>query len=587
MPLDAILLTALKEELKTDICDMRVDRITQPEKDVFIFAMRKPGKSVRLLLSAGVGSARVHLTELPSENPQTPPMFCMLLRKHLNGAKITGISQPHLERIIELEFDASDVIGTLTHKRIVVEMIGKRSNFILCGGDGRIIDCLRKVDAEMSEVRQVLPGMYYRLPPPQKKLDPFAVTSEEFAVLLENAPREKKVEAWLLDTFTALSPLICREISHSVSGRADIRISECGNQDIADAFFAFKEFVRSEKMHPVMLLKSNELFDISFLPVKQYEGAVRTEQYGSFSELLDSFYTTREKREKTRQRGQSLLKSIRNLRDRTSRKLAIRKEELKATYDREKYREMGDIIKANLHNMQKGMSVLRALNFYSEDESEIEIKLDAKLGPSQNAAKYYKLYSKAKNAESVLTEQIKTAERELEYFESVLEEISRANGEKDLNEIRQELVSGGYIKEKKNIKKIKQHQSPPMRFVSSSGAEMLVGKNNLQNDALTLKTAGKEEIWLHAQKIHGAHVIIRAREPDDNTLLEGAKLAAFFSKARDGENIPVDYTKVKYVRKPSGAKPGMVIYTDYKTLYVTPEEELVKRLQNNMRIERI
>jgi predicted ribosome quality control (RQC) complex YloA/Tae2 family protein len=583
MPLDAILLSALTEELSLSICDMRVDRITQPEKDVFIFALRKPGKSVRLLLSAGVGSARVHLTELPSENPQTPPMFCMLLRKHLTGARIMGINQPHLERVIELEFAASDEIGTSGCKRIIVEMIGKRSNLILCGRDGRIIDCLRKVDAEMSEARQVLPGMFYRLPPPQNKLEPFAVTEEEFALLLEDTPREMKLESWLLNTFTALSPLICREIAHSVAGREDIRISESENQDIATAFFTFKEFVLGRKMQPFMLLKGDELFDITFLPVKQYKGAVTAERYGSFSELLDSYYTLREKRERTRQRSQSLLKNIKNLRDRTARKLTIRKEELKATYDREKYRQMGDIIKANLHNMQRGMTVLKAVNFYSENQREIEIKLDPKLGPSQNAERYYKLYSKAKNAETILKEQIKTAEMELDYLESVLEEISRAGGERDLDEIRQELVSAGYLKEKRNSKKTKPQKSPPMRFVSSSGTEILVGKNNLQNDALTLKIAGKEEIWLHAQKIHGSHVIIRSREPDDNTLLEGAMLAAYFSKARDGKNVPVDYTKVKHVKKTPRAKPGMVIYTNYKTLFVTPEEEQVKSLQSSHR----
>ena len=284
-----------------------------------------------------------------------------------------------------------------------------------------------------------------------------------------------------------------------------------------------------------------------------------------------------------RQRSQSLLKTVKNLRDRAARKLEIRREELKATFDREKYREMGDIIKANLHNMQKGMTVLKAVNFYSEDGSEIEIELDPKLGPSKNAEKYYKQYGKAKNAEAVLTEQIKSAETELEYFESVLEEISRAAGEKDLSEIRQELIFGGYIKDKKEVKIAKPHQSPPMRFVSSSGKEILVGKNNIQNDALTMKIADRDEIWLHAQKIHGAHVIIRAREPDETTLLEAAGLAAFFSKARDEKNVPVDYAKVKHVKKPPKAKPGMVVYTNYKTVFVTPGEELVKNLQNKVK----
>lgn len=583
MPLDAILISALTDELKTGINDMRVDKITQPERDVFIFALRKPGRSERLLLSAGTGSARAHLTNRPSENPQTPPMFCMLLRKHLTGARIADVRQPHLERILILEFDAYDEIGSPEAKSVIIEMIGKQSNFILCDGEGRIIDCTRKTDGGMSEARQVLPGMFYRFPPAQEKHDPFAVTNDGFSALLDMAPREMKVDSWLLDTFTGLSPLICREIAFGISGETDIRISECEKEDISGAFFAFRGFVENGKTQPFMLKRENELFDIAFLPVRQYGKTVASIKYNSFSELLDDFFTEREKRDRTRQRSQNMLRSVKNLRDRAARKLAHRREELKATYGRESLREQGDLIKANLHNMQKGMSTLKAVNFYSEDGSETEIPLDPKLSPSQNAARYYKAYSKAKNAEAILSEQIKTAETELDYFESVLEEISRAGGEKDLNEIRQELISEGYIKEKKTVKKTKAAASAPMRFASSSGLEILVGKNNLQNDALTLQTAGKSDIWLHTQKIHGSHVVIRQKnhdqaEPDHQTLLEAAALAAYFSKARDGVNVPVDYTRVKYVKKPSGAKPGMVVYTDYKTLYVTPDEELVKSL---------
>ena len=344
------------------------------------------------------------------------------------------------------------------------------------------------------------------------------------------------------------------------------------------------ELLKTGPYTPFMLFNQDIPFDFSCIPILQYGSLMSPSSLNSCSELLDSFFTEKEKRERTRQRSQHLLKTIKNLRDRTVRKLQAQNEELKATYVREKMREQGDIIKANIHRMYKGMSLLKAQNFYAQDAGEIEIPLDEKLTPQQNAAKYYKAYAKAKNAEIMLKEQISSASDEQMYLESVLEEISRAQGEKDLNEIRHELIIGGYLKnkDKNDTKKAKSPEPAPLRFKSSSGITIYVGKNNLQNDKLTLKTALKNETWLHTQKIHGSHVIIKApfEETDTQSIKEAAMLAAFYSRAQHGENVPVDYTRVKNVKKPHGAKPGMVIYTDYQTVFVTPDARHIDKMHN-------
>ncbi|NLO48025.1 MAG: fibronectin/fibrinogen-binding protein [Clostridiales bacterium] len=583
MPLDAVFVSALRAELNELLPGMRIDKIQQPEKDVFIFQVRGRGVTKKLLIAAGVGSARVHFTDITRENPQSPPMFCMLLRKHLIGARIVSVRQPYLERILDIEMDTFDEMGVNAKKRIILEMIGKHSNFILLDSEGRVIDCLRKVDAEMSEVRQVLPGLFYRLPPGQNKHDPFTVTVEELEKYAE-AQQDKTVDSFLLNTFSGLSPLMCREISYRCTGNTDIRLVTTNKEELFACFLRFMELLKTGPYTPFMLFNQDIPFDFSCIPILQYGSLMSPSSLNSCSELLDSFFTEKEKRERTRQRSQHLLKTIKNLRDRTVRKLQAQNEELKATYVREKMREQGDIIKANIHRMYKGMSLLKAQNFYAQDAGEIEIPLDEKLTPQQNAAKYYKAYAKAKNAEIMLKEQISSASDEQMYLESVLEEISRAQGEKDLNEIRHELIIGGYLKnkDKNDTKKAKSPEPAPLRFKSSSGITIYVGKNNLQNDKLTLKTALKNETWLHTQKIHGSHVIIKApfEETDTQTIKEAAMLAAFYSRAQHGENVPVDYTRVKNVKKPHGAKPGMVIYTDYQTVFVTPDARHIDKMHN-------
>ena len=465
--------------------------------------------------------------------------------------------------------------------------MGRYSNIILTDQDMLIIDCLRRVDTVMSEKRQVLPGLFYRLPPVQDKLNPLSITPETFCDRISAAPGDLPADKWFLETFTGLSPLICRELVFRACGETDrlvgdLRAPECESHALSRAFFALTGDIKTGLFTPVMLLDGDgKPFDFSYTAIAQYGTALTRENTATFSALLEAFYTRRFLIERMHQRSQALTKAIKNAFDRIQRKLISQREELKQTAGRQRQRELGDILTAQLHLIKKGMTVFRTADFYAEDGREIDIRLDPLKTPQQNAAKLYKDYTKAKNAETILTEQIAIGERELEYLKSVLEEIARAESERDLVEIRQELCETGYVKIQKTGKKEKPAAGTPMRFISSTGQTILTGRNNVQNETLTHRLAYKTDIWLHAQKIPGSHVIISTNggEPDAQTLREAASFAAYFSQARESTKVPVDYTLVKYVKKLPGSRPGMVTYTDYKTFIAAPDETLVKRLR--------
>ena len=585
MPLDALCLSGLVSELKSAIVGGKIDKIHQPGRDEVILALRAPVGNVKLLLSANPGHPRAQLTQIPRENPDVPPMFCMLLRKHLTGARILDVVQPPLERVVDLHLEALDELGDRVTRRLVLECMGRHSNLILLDGEGRIMDCLRRVDADMSAKRQVLPGMFYRLPPAQDKQDPSALDRDGFERLLAAAPEEAQADKWLLDTFGGLSPLICRELAHRAGGSTDVRLNvlgDAGQQLLLDELEALLSKVKEDRFAPVMLMKEGRPSDFTFLPVEQYGSLVECVPFPTFSQMLDRFYEQRETLERVNQKGLDLIRSVTNARDRTARKIALQEQELLATQDRERMRELGDIITSNFYAMEKGMSSLRTMDFYDPEGKEVDIKLDPLLTPQQNAAKYYKDYNKAKTAEQMLTVQLEKGRKELDYLNSVLENITLAEGERDLQEIRQELTDTGYLRRASKVKgREKRVSSKPMEFRSSSGLRISVGKNNTQNDLLTCKQAFKSDIWFHTQKIHGSHVILwtEGQQPDLQSLNEAACLAAWFSQAREGGKVPVDYTPVKYVKKPAGARPGMVVYTTYETAWVTPSEELVKKLR--------
>ncbi len=581
MPFDAVFLKALTGELARGAMDCRVDRVHQPARDQVVLHLRGREGVRRLLLCAGPNHPRAHFTEAPLENPAQPPMFCRLLRKHLSGGKVAAVRQYPMERVLELTFACIDELGEPAEKRLILEIMGRNSNLILCGGDGRILDCLRRVDFEMSEKRQVLPGLYYQAPPAQDRRDPAQTDRAAILRLLEAVEGPRLLDKWLLDTFLALPPLICRELSYTFCGDTACDLALCDRTALADHLDRAFRALETGPYTPVMLLDQGEPKDFSYRPIGQYGMAWETEEFSDFSSLLDRFYAQRDRAAQMRQRAQAMQKAVSNLRGRTERKLAHQRQELEATFDRERLRRLGDIVTANLHTIQRGQARLKAVDFYDPEMAEIEIPLSPQLSPQQNAAKFYKEYAKAKNAEKVLRPLIAQGEQELAYLHSILDELSRAESEKDLQEIRAELVEGGYLRRTGGKKQMKQPPSRPMEFRSSEGYPIFVGRSNRQNDQLTCKAAAKNDLWLHTQKIHGSHVIIACggARPGDETITQAAMLAAWYSQGRAGQNIPVDMTQVRNVKKPAGAKPGMVVYDRYTTVTVTPDPALPERLR--------
>lgn len=581
MPLDAVYLSSVTEELRRSLLGAKIDKIYQPSRDEVVFLLRSREGSFRLLLSANPSHPRAHFTTAPVENPASPPMFCMLMRKHLVGGRFQEVIHPPMERVIDFVLQCTDEFGDEVQKHVIIEIMGRNSNLILCGEDGRIIDCVRRVDYEMSEQRQVLPGLYYHLPPQQEKLNPFTASLEEIAALTQAVSSPTRPDSFIMEHFSGMPPLICRELVQLFDDTLeDInRLSPASRYAFAGHLKAEFSRIAGGSRRPYLLMKNGTPWDFTYMPITQYGALVDSVPQESFSALLDSFYAKKDAAARMKSKSQAVVKTVTNLRNRTARKLENQKKELLATADRDTLRIRGELITANLYRMEKGQTKLITENYYDPELKPIEISLSPLLTPQQNAAKYFKDYNKAKNAVIYLTEQIAKGETELQYLESILDELSRAETEKDLSDIRAELIAGGYLRDTDKRKKMKTQPSRPMEFRSSTGMRIRVGRNNTQNDLLTLKSSFKSDIWLHTQKIHGSHVIISCEggTADDTSLLEAAKLAAYFSQARDSQNVPVDYTVVKNVKKPAGGKPGMVIYDHYNTLYVTPDPELAEK----------
>ena len=577
MPLDAICLSAVLRETAEQVTDKRIEKIQQPARDQVVLLLRG---GLRLLLCAGGTQPRLHLTGLLRDNPSQPPMFCMLLRKHLAGGRILAVEQEPLERVVTLHIQAADELGEQRRWRLILEAMPRHANLILVDDQGRITDCLRRVDFEMSQQRQVLPGLYYHLPPRPDKRSPLDVTEEELLALLAGCPAERALDSWLLDTFVALPPLLARELVWQACGETDARNTPENARRLWQAMSRWRSLVQEGRFTPTLLSREGRPSDFTYCPVGQYGTAVSGTVCDSFSQLLDEFYEGREQADRVKQKGQDLMKAATAARDRVRRKLAAQEKELAATRDRERLRLFGELITANLYRMERGMSRLTAENYYEEGCPAVDIPLDVRLGPQENAARYFKQYAKAKTAERVLTEQLEKGREELSYLESVVQELSQAEAEQDFNDIRAELESGGYLKNRGKKQPGFQRASKPRQFRSSAGLRILVGRSNRQNDRLTTRDADRRDIWLHSQKIHGAHVILCTEgvEPDPQSLYEAACLAAYYSQGRESGKVPVDYTPVRYVKKPAGAKPGKVVYTTYQTVYAVPDGRLAKEL---------
>ena len=499
-------------------------------------------------------------------------MFCMLLRKYLTGARIVSVYQPEYERMLILELATHDDLGFETPKKLVVEMMGRSSNLVLVDHDGRIQDCMRRMDFGGDALRSLLPGMIYRMPPTQNKPVLLATSTEERQAFLLNADQDRPIEKWLLDTFAGLSPLICRELAFRCGGDYSM---------LGPLLDAFTESVQAGELQPYLFFDDQKPLDFSFMDLRQYGSEIRRERPESFSELLDRYYTGRDRLAQQQRRAHDLTKTVKTLRDRQQRKLAGQREEYQRTEERDTVRKTAELITANLYRIGKGEHVLRCQDYYDPDYPEIEIALDPLKSPQQNAAALFKHYAKLKAAREHLDHLIREGETKLDYLNSVLALIGEAESEKDLADLRRELVETGMIRQGKSKKPDRGRAQAPLRFRSEDGFEILVGRSNLQNDELTTKLGRRTDYWLHTQQIHGSHVLIRCdgEAPSQTALEQAAVIAAYYSQGRGGGKIPVDYTMLRFVRKPSGAMPGKVIYTDYKTITVQSDEELVRKLQ--------
>lgn len=583
MALDGAFLRHLKKEITDRALGARVDKIYQPNKEELVFLLRTRQEAFKLLLSARANSPRIHFTQYAPENPKVPPMLCMLLRKRLSGAKLVEVRQPGLERLLYLDFDAANELGDKVRLSLVIEIMGKYSNIILVDGQGKIVDALKRVDEEMSSQRLVQPGLAYELPPAQNKLCMLECQPEEIVEAIVHQPKNQSLNKGILNALQGLSPVVCREIEHQV-GRGQELFTRDLTQEQRERlrFFLERLFttVRDTAGEPYMVTKiKGKPMEFSFLNIVQYGTLASVSRWEDFSSLLDEFYEERDRQDRMRVKAQDLLRLLANASERLSRKINLQRGELARSEDREHLRVCGDLINANLYRIERGSAFADLENFYDENRL-MRVKLDPALNATQNAQKYYKEYRKAKTAQQVLGEQIAQAEQELLYVDSVFDCLSRAQSESELNEIRQELREEGYLKAVRDKRKPPAPLAP-LEFVSSEGFRILVGRNNRQNDKLTLKQANNNDIWLHTKNIPGSHTIIvtGGRQPGDATLKEAAMLAAYHSRAKDSSQVPVDYTQVRYVSKPQGAKPGMVIYVHYQTLFVTPQHELTEKLK--------
>ena len=589
MPLDGITVNALVYEFNDILLNGKIDKVYQPQRDELVLTIRNNGQNHRLLMSASSSSPRIHFTNETFANPQTPPMFCMLLRKHIGAGKIVKLTQPMLERIITFSIESYNELGDLIIKKLIIEIMGRHSNIILVNQEDKIIDSIKHVDINVSSVRQVMPGLPYVFPPSQGKENPLTCSKTQIQSIMTNKPTGIKVAKYIVNAFTGISPLIAREICYLALSHTDLYTDEltpAQEEALAQQAYSLFEKVSTKHFSPALLydMQQNKVVDFAAIDIAQYGALIKVAPKASMSEVLDTFYTTRTYQHQISQKSGDLLKIIHTNLERCRKKLSLQHDKLKEAKDKETHKIYGDLITANIYRIAQGMKSVEVENFYQEGMPTVVIPLDVKLPPSKNAQKYFNRYTKAKSTEKMVTKQLKLTNQEISYLESIVEAIEKVETPEELNEIREELHEQGYIKRiyKKNGKKAKKEKkllSKPRHFKSSDGFDIYVGKNNKQNDYLSMKFAKDHDLWFHTKTIPGSHVVIKLDNNTtvpDTTLLEAAMLAAYYSKGKASSNVAVDYTTIRNVKKPAGAKPGMVIYEHYKTVYVTPEESSEK-----------
>lgn len=568
MSFDGLFTRAITNELSSLLKGGRINKIHQPYKNEIIFAVRANGVNHKLLLSAHPSYARVQITNEQYDNPNEPPMFCMLLRKHLEGYIIEDIKQAGLDRMIIIEVKGRNEIGDISYKQLIVEIMGRHSNIILVDKNrNMILDSIKHISFALNTHRAIMPGHEYITPPEQEKMNPLEAQEEDVLRAIDfNAG---KLDKQLVSNFAGVSPVLAREIVFK-SGLAN-------RQTLPQAFISVMSDFR-EHIYKPSITYGNSKESFYLIPLEHMKGEMKS--FDSLSSLLDRFYFGKAERDRVKQQGNDLERLISNEKEKNEKKIKKLEATLEDAKKAEKYQLYGELLTANIFMAEKGMKEISVLNYYDENGGSITIPLDPRKTPSENAQKYFTKYQKAKNSVNIVKEQIEIARDEVAYFDSLLQQVEAASP-KDIEEIREELIEGGYIRNRqKKGSKNKQNQKPLLeKYHSSDDTEILVGKNNKQNDYLTNKVAARDEIWLHTKDIPGSHVVIRSKEPSEETILEAAQIAAYFSKARSSSSVPVDFTKVRHVKKPAGAKPGFVIYEQQQTVYVTPDEDMILKLK--------
>jgi predicted ribosome quality control (RQC) complex YloA/Tae2 family protein len=568
MSFDGLFTREMIFELRKTIEGGRISKIHQPSKNELVMIVRAQGKNHKVLLSAHPSYARAHLTNEDFENPTTPPMFCMLLRKHLEGSVIEKVEQHGLDRMIVFDVIGRDEIGDVSIKQLMIEIMGRHSNIVLIQKDKRtILDCIKHVPMALNSYRTLLPGAPYIFPPSQDKVNPFESTKE--VVLHKIDFNAGKLDKQLTQSFLGFSPLVSKEIVHQ-SGLAN-------RETLPTSFLNMIEKLRDHQIKPAMI--EGEKLSFYLFPLEHLGGAIKS--FDTLGELLDRFYFGKATRDRVKQQANDLERLIKNEKDKNDLKLIKLQQSLQDAEDASKYQLFGELLTANLHLLHKGFELAEVVNYYDENQSTVTIPLNKQKSPSENAQRYFTKYQKSKTAKIAIAEQLELTKTEILYFESLLQQLETAST-RDIEEIREELVEGKYlrsrVKDKNKKKKIKKLELE--MYYATDGTQILVGKNNKQNDFLTNKTAAKDDVWLHTKDIPGSHVVIRHSSPNEQTINEAAILASFFSKARDSSSVPVDFTKIRHVKKPSGAKPGFVTYDHQKTVFVTPNADLVIKMKN-------
>ena len=576
MPMDGVMLGFVARELDQKLRDGRVDRVIQPERDEIHLLIRAQGANHRLVLSASANAARVHLSQHAKTGPMEPPMFCMLLRKHLASGRVQAVRRVAGDRILEIEIQALSEMGDPVTRTLVVEIMGRHSNIILRGADGRILDAARHIGEDISRVRQVLPGLPYAYPPTQGKLNPETATAQEIEQRLSEAGG--KLDKAIGACIAGFSPQASREACARIGLDASALVQELDVERTAEQLHAYLKAM--PQLGPCVITLAEDGSPSDVYPFAQLHlPLAKTAPFNSPSAALDAYFYERDRRDHMNQRASSLAHTLKNHIERCEKKIALQNEALEGAARMEEYRQKGELIQANLYRLKKGEPVARVENFYSEACEPVDIPMDVSLSPAQNAQRYFKLYQKARGARTLAAEQKAKTEQELAYLEQMEDDLRKCTDAAGLAELRSMLESSGHVRRAvSRVKPRKEAPSQPMKFLSCDGIEIEVGKNALQNERLTMGARG-DELWLHAQKMPGSHVLVHAADVPETTLEEAAMLAAYYSKGVRSAQVPIDATLRRYIKKPGGTPAGIVIYTHQRTLYVTPDEAAVKKIR--------